>query len=266
MAGLSILVRCSDDPRVFRCLDSIDEPCDVVVSLTPNQSIEAEVARRGLRFARSPRGNASATTLAALSLCAHSRVLLVDSDCVFHPGAIRRMMTMAEHADIVRPTIRFDHGDLSSRATAIAREFQYTYCGFVYEPGLLVDLSAVLPAVGGYLFSPVAPFTPDGELDFRVRKSTLRIATDCEVTLTHASLSFRGHLWSYWRYGMSEASRMHRLKQDVLGDFLRGLPLRYRCALSTRYRRGTTLVIAVGDAVYMASMLYHLLCPADFPT
>lgn len=265
MVSLSVLVRCSDDFRVLTCLDSIDEACDVVVSLTPNPSLEAEISRRALPFALSARGNPAATTLAGLPLCRYQKVLLVDSDCAFAPGAIRRMASLAESADIVRPMVHFAHHDLSTRATAIARDFQYTYCEFVYEPGLLVDLSRVLPIVGGYLFSSFAPFTPDGEFDYRVRQTALRIASDREVTLTHAPLSFHNHLRSYWRYGMSEASRMKRLRQPVLRELWRGLPLRYRQALSPRYPRGTAPLIAVCDVVHYASIATHVVWPARFP-
>lgn len=160
---VNVLIRCSDDHRFSACLDSIDEQCEVVAGLTPNDAIEKIAKGRGVRYSLSPRGNPAATTLAALPMCSYERVLLADSDCVFLPGAIARMKSLAETADIVRPTVLFKHVNRSSYATALARTFQYTYCGFVYEPGLLVNLSTTLPAIGGYLFSHHAPFTPDGE-------------------------------------------------------------------------------------------------------
>lgn len=265
MADLSILIRCSDDDRVFKCIDSIDHPGDIVVSITPNPSIESRLAKRGVRFALSPKGNPAVTTMEGLRLCRNPRVLLLDSDCVLRSGSISRLLCLSKSADIVRSRIHFDAPNLSSGATALAREFQYTYCGFVYEPGLLLDLDSVLPRVGGYLFSKHAPFTPDGEFDYRVRGSGLRIATDHEVTLDHAALSFFAHLKSYWRYGMSEASRMAHLNQRVLADVVRGLPERYRSVLDNRYRVGTFATIVVSDAVYLASMIYHTINPARFP-
>jgi len=265
MAGLSILVRCSEDFRFAACVDSIDDRCEVVAGLTPNAQIERMARDRGIRYALSPRGNPAATTLAALPLCSHERVLLVDSDCVFLPGAIARMMALADDADIVRPTILFKHVDRSSYATTLHRTFQYTYCGFVYEPGLLVNLKTTLPAIGGYLFSPHAPFTPDGELDFRVRGTPLRILTDPEFTLVHDTLRFSGHLRSYWRYGASDANRNKSLGQPVLSTFLADLPERYRLALSAAYPAGTTPIIAICDVLYVASMLYHLVNPMPFP-
>lgn len=265
MVDLTILLRCSDDLRFERCLDSIDVACPVIAALTPNPTLEAIARRRRVPYALSPRGNPAATTLSALPLCPTSRVLLVDSDCVFLPGAIVRMAALAQTAAIVRPTVQFAHVDMSSYATAIARDFQYTYCGFVYEPGLLVDLDQVLPQVGNMLFSPYAPFTPDGELDYRVRQCVLPIATDPQPTLVHDVLSFAGHLRSYWRYGGSEICRMQHLKQPVLTDYLQGVPARYRSALSKAYPIGTTSVIAISDTFYLLSMLYHVFRPLQLP-
>jgi glycosyltransferase involved in cell wall biosynthesis len=261
--NLSILVRCSDDIRLIRCLDSIDVPCQVVVAITPNPELQKELEMRGITYALSPKGNPAATTLAGLKYCHSSNVLLIDCDCVFLPGAIKRMYALAQSADIVRPSIEFEATDLSSYATRLARDFQYTYFGFIYEPGLLLKLNHVLPLIGGYLFTPFAPFTPDGELDYRLRQvkisKELKIATDCERTLIHAALSFTKHLLSYWRYGFSEASRMVYLKQPVFFSVIAGMAYRYRMAWSHRYPFPTGILIAICDICYITSMLVHLL-------
>jgi hypothetical protein len=258
---LSVLVRSSDDPRLKACLNSIDAPCDIVVTLTPDPLVEQELSRLGIRYALSPKGNPAATTLAGLGLCRFPIVLLVDSDCTFLPGAIERMYRLAENADIVRPTIEFQVIDRSSYLTRLARDYQYTCCDYVYEPGLLVRLDRVLPYVGDYLFTPLAPFTPDGELDYRLEraglKTRLRIVTDPETTIIHAALSFRKHLYSYWRYGCSEASRMLFLKQEVLSEVLNGLIARHRLAWSELYPPLTGMIIAVCDIVYIGTMIYY---------
>lgn len=260
---LSILVRCSDDMRLIRCLDSIDVLCQVVVTMTPNPEIQKQLEMRGIIYALSPKGNPAATTIAGLKSCHYSNVLLIDCDCIFIPGSIKRMYTLAQSADIVRPNIEFEATDLSSYATRLARDFQYTYFGFVYEPGLLLKLDRVLPLVGGYLFTPFAPFTPDGELDYRLRQfetiKKLKIATDCERTLIHAALSFNKHLRSYWRYGFSEASRIMYLQQPVFFNVIAGMAYRYRIAWSRKYPFPTGILIAICDLCYITSMLIHLL-------
>lgn len=258
---LSILVRSSDDPRLTACLDSIDAPCDVIVTLTPDPLVEEQLRRRGIKYALSPKGNPAATTLAGLSLCRFQTVLLVDSDCIFLPGSIERMYRLAENADIVRPTIEFQVVNRSSYLTSLARDYQYTCCGYVYEPGLTIRLDRVLPHVGNYLFTQFAPFTPDGEFDYRLNraglKTQLRIVTDPETTIVHAALSFGKHLYSYWRYGRSEASRMLFLKQEVLSDVLNGLRSRHRLAWSDLYPPLTGPVIAVSDVVYISTMVFY---------
>jgi hypothetical protein len=260
---LSILVRCSDDIRLIRCIDSIDVPCQVVVTMTPNLKLQEELEMREITYTLSPKGNPAATTLAGLKYCHHPNVLLIDCDCIFLPGAIKRIYTLAQSADIVRPNIEFEVTNLSSYATRLARDFQYTYFGFIYEPGLLIKLNRVLPLIGGYLFTPFAPFTPDGELDYRLRQfeiiKELTIATDCERTLIHSALSFSQHLRSYWRYGLSEASRMVYLQQPVFFNVIAGMAYRYRMACSNKYPFPTGILIAICDFCYITSMLINLL-------
>jgi glycosyltransferase involved in cell wall biosynthesis len=260
---LSILIRCSDDPRLFNCLDSIDLPCQVIVSITPNLELQKELEMRGITYALSPKGNPAATTVEGLRYCHYPTILLVDCDCVFFPGALKRMYVLAQSADIVRPNIEFESINLSSYATRLARDFQYTYFDFVYEPGLLLKLDRVLPLIGGYLFTPLAPFTPDGELDYRLRqpeiRKELKITTDRERTIIHAALPFRKHLHSYWRYGASEASRMVYLRQPVLCNVISGMVYRYRVAWSHKYRFPTGVLIIICDFCYISSMLTHLL-------
>lgn len=261
MNELSVLIRCSDDWRLFDCLKSIDAKCDVVVSLTPNKEIEAETTRLGYKFALSEKGNPAATTLAALPLLKNERVLLIDSDCVFFPGSLERLEKISRNCDIVRPKIEFESVDFSSNLTALAREFQYEYCGFVYEPGLVINIKNALPKIGGYLFSKFAPFTPDGELDYRIRNlgetEKPNIETDSMKTIRHAALPFGKHLFSYYRYGMSEVSRMRNLKQQVFWGIVKGLGLRYRKLVDGSYPLLTLPAIMAGDIVYFFSIGWH---------
>lgn len=227
--------------------------------MTPNSELQREVEERRIPYALSPKGNPAATTMKGLPLCRHGSVLLIDSDCVFLPGAIKRVYGLSMDADIVRPSIEFEAIDTSSYLTRLARDFQYTYCGHIYEPGLLIRLGRVLPLVGDYLFTRFAPYTPDGEFDYRIRKagprSALKIVTDSRTTIRHAALPFTKHLRSYLRYGFSEASRMIYLRQSVLREVIKGLGRRHRLAWSGAYSFFTGPIILVCDTVYITSII-----------
>jgi hypothetical protein len=220
---LTVLVRCSDDFRVFDLLGSIDFDCiDIIVGLTPNPEIEQRLKEMMINYAISPKGNIAKTTLNALKLVKTSKVLLVDSDCVFLPNSIQRLFLLAkEDVDIVSPIVIFEATDFSSYLTKIQRTFQYDFCKYIYEPGLLINLDLLLPKVGNYLFSEFAPFTPDGELDFRIRNygKEIVIARDTKPTLLHRALSFTGNLKANWRYGYSDAIATKRLHHNILQDF-----------------------------------------------
>jgi hypothetical protein len=256
--NISIILRCSNDLRVFDCLDSIDVVCDIVVAMTPNQEIQEELELRNVRYVLSPVGNPAKTTLSALPHLKFQNVLLVDSDCVFKRGAISRLIELFKDADIVRPRIYFVHNDFSSYLTHLCREYVNTYNDFVYEPGLLIDLTTVLPEIGGYLFSELAPFTPDGEFDYRLRQqSKLRITVDNEISLEHDALSFSKHIYSNWRYGCSDAARQQLLGQQTLKFYFKGMPRRTIKAFS--YPIGTFPLVLINDLVYFAALLWNLL-------
>ena len=106
---MSIVLRCSNDLRVFDCLDSIDVECDIVVAMTPNQEIQKKLELREVRYVLSPVGNPAKTTLSTLPHLKFQNVLLVDSDCVFKREAISRLINLHRDADIVRPRIHFLH-------------------------------------------------------------------------------------------------------------------------------------------------------------
>ncbi len=255
---ISIILRCSNDLRVFDCLDSIDVACDIVVAMTPNKEIQQKLELRNIRYILSPIGNPAKTTLSALPYIKYQNILLVDSDCVFSAGAINRLIDLHKNSDIVRPRIHFVYNNFYSYLTHLCREYVNTYNNFVYEPGLLINLNTVLPEIGGYLFSELAPFTPDGELDYRLRQqSKLKIATDIEITLKHDALTFSKHLFSNWRYGYSDASRQKFLKQKTLKFYLKGLP--YRTAKSFSYPIGTFPIVLFNDIVYIIGFMWYFL-------
>ncbi|HEX8197566.1 MAG TPA: glycosyltransferase [Pyrinomonadaceae bacterium] len=259
---LTILVRCSDDFRVFDLLRSIDyKGADLIVCLTPNFQIQSILKDSGINYVVSPKGNFARTTLSGLEVIKTSKVLLVDSDCEFFPNSIQRLSSLAmRNVDIVCPNVVFESKSPSSFLTNLQRTFQYESCGYVYEPGLLINLKTLLPKVGGYLFSEYAPFTPDGELDFRIRHSEYKITIvrDNEATLLHKSLKFTDNIKSNWRYGYSDALVTEKLQQDMLKDFTSMLKSKYKSFLSFKYHFLTVLVSVSCDFIYLISLLWHI--------
>lgn len=85
---VSIAIPCRNDPGIFATLASIDENVEVVCGVAPDPAIERLLRSRGIRYTITPRSSHSVTTNAAIALSSRGKVLMIDSDCRFAPGAI----------------------------------------------------------------------------------------------------------------------------------------------------------------------------------
>lgn len=258
----SIIIRCSDDFRVFALLGQIDPSIyQIIVSITPNTSIETQLKSMALKYIISAKGNTAVTTNRALPLVECDYVLLLDSDCLLYPETLNRYHELIQGVspDFIKPNIDFEAKGISSYLTKLQRTFQYKAFDFLYEPCLLVNLKNVLPNVGGYLFSDFALFTPDGELDFRVKKSSFvfKIIQDEYPSILHYSLSFFKNLKSHWRYGMSEANVLKYTGRNVIKSFFANVIQRYSKALSLKYPFLTGGCVFICDCIYITSFFLH---------
>jgi hypothetical protein len=260
MYELSIILRSSDDERVFDLYNSIDYPAEIIFTITPNKKIQEQIENLNHKFVITPKGNSSNTLLQGINIASNSNILIIDSDCIFLSGTIKRMLDILNetNADIVKPNILFESKDFSSYLTKIERNFQYTFFNYVYGPGLLINRNKILPKVGNHLFNPKSPFTDDGELDFRIRNSNFefKIISDTDISIIHKELSFRNHLKSYWRYGYSEASRMIYLQQKVISFFISTLFIRYYKAIF-KYPSLTIFTALISDMIYILSIFIN---------
>jgi hypothetical protein len=260
----AIVIRCSDDSRLFDLLNAIDTNLyEVIVSITPNMVIEAKLNNYKVKYCVTPKGNTARNSIEGIKLSTCDRVLLLDSDCLLFEGTLNRYYEFIckENPDFIRPCIFFDANNFSSYLTKLQRTFQYTFFDYVYEPGLLVNLSSTLPKLGGYLFSEYAIYTPDGELDYRIRnsKNKFSIISDNSPSILHYSLDFSKNIKSHWRYGASEANVLFYEKTNVIKNFFKGISVRYMRALSFRYPFPTTVVVFICDIVYIGSFIYHFI-------
>lgn len=246
---MTVIFRCNADPRVFDLLKSIDEPVAIVGAVTADPVIEPRLQAMGFRLRLVERGNLADTTNSALEIVTTSFVLLVDSDCILCPGAIRRMYDLCEGADIVRPQVRFAHNSVGSRLASLVREFEYGDSSHIYEPGLLLRLPSVYDAMGKPLFNSLARWTPDGEFSSRVPDTGLRVKTDTEYSVIHDRVGFAQQLRCHFRYGLSDAACSVQNRRMSLASWLKSLPARYRRLLCAPMLTRTAVVFC--DLAYM---------------
>ena len=48
--NLSVVIKCSDDEKIWRCIGSIDEKVEIVVSLTPNIEIQEKLNKLKIKY------------------------------------------------------------------------------------------------------------------------------------------------------------------------------------------------------------------------
>lgn len=171
--NLSVVVRCGDDKRVLDCVSSIDENVDVVVALSSNEVLQAELEDAGFRYCLTPRGNLSMTSNIGLEHARYDRAIITDSDTWFEPGCISSICEGLKDHPVVRAPIRFQHGDsLPSQMVAQARDFVNTL-PLSFTPGLGID-KGIRERIGGFIFNDAVPFAVDADLDFRLRRAGIR--------------------------------------------------------------------------------------------
>lgn len=203
---VSVVIPVSDDPRIFDCLGSIDEEVEIVLVLNrPTSQINNIVGSLNHRIDHLVRieiperclGNAYNVGIEASS---QPVVILIDSDCVFDPGAIRRLYKGTRRAPLCKGKVTFQREGLISRIVAEAREHHTGDLRNAYSPPLAMR-KGVDSLMGGAYFDNDLAWCEDHEFDQRVSAYGVPIYFDDAATVRHPSLTARRDLKSAYRYG-----------------------------------------------------------------
>ncbi|HEY3867498.1 MAG TPA: glycosyltransferase family A protein [Actinocrinis sp.] len=256
----SVVIPVKDDPLIFRCLESIDEPVEVIVvtnGSTPQfvKSL-ASFEKHPLEIVSLEKPGIGAAFNAGAEKATGDFILLMDSDCVFTPGSIRAMAEGLGSGDFSRGRTVFSSHSWATRMTARTREYTEdalrTRRPNAYSPPLLYRKD-VIQRMGGYHFDPRLGWREDRDFELRRRAAGLPVAFVPEGTVVHKPLSIRADLASVLNYGAGQ----HR--GELLG-ILPKISLRHEIAKTAR----SVTRIAVGTrnpvlAVYPVVRLLALL-------
>ena len=233
---ISVVIRCGDDPRVFDCIDSVDEDVDIIVSTSENVAFEKLLKERGIRYCLSPRKNLSLTSNIGFEHAIHDKVIITDSDTVFEKGCIRKMFYALDNYKIVRSKLKFDVSKkiASSKLVAGARDFVNSK-ELAFTPGIGVRKD-LLDDIGGFLFNDVVPFAVDADLNYRVKRSGVKVGYLKDAVITHCAESILHDLKAAKRigsgvrisseslstkYGVSKKSIRRSLKAVHSSDYIK---------------------------------------------
>lgn len=208
LRSTSIVIALKDDERIFRCLASVDEDVEVVLSVngTPAALRKrlTEVPGRVVLTSLGETGNLGAAYNAGIEKASGRYILLMDSDCVFDPGVIRRMAAGVARYPVIKGQVIY--GVAPGRISAwIARIREFDEGDYVsaLSPPLIYD-RGLAGFIGGHHFNPLIHWCEDREFDFRLQLADIPVLYDGRCTIRHdAQVGFQDFR-SYWRYGVGE--------------------------------------------------------------
>ncbi|MFA6423573.1 MAG: glycosyltransferase [Patescibacteria group bacterium] len=199
---ITIVIPCSNDLLIERCIRSIDESLEVVVSLNnPTQAVRnilkkfpdvktVETAKKGIALAYNN----------GIKATSNDWILLMDSDCIFEKKAIYEMWKIAKEYKVVKGRIVFSSKGYVSKVVAKLREFTTSDTVNAYSPPLLFDKKIVDKI--GYYFNPKLVWSEDADFNNRVQKNNIKIGFAKDGIIYHKNLTFKEDLRSAFYYGV----------------------------------------------------------------
>lgn len=198
---LSVVIRCCDDERVFKCIESIDEDVEIIVSLCENKLIQDNLEEMNIRYCVVKKGNLSLTSNAGFKVASHRKVIITDSDTIFSKKCIKMMYTALNKYKVVRARIIFQKKDqdIFSRIAAEARDYVNSL-PVVYTPGIGVA-KELIHEIGGYLFNDPVPFAADADLNFRINNAKIPFKYLNSACIIHVPIPVKHDLRAAFRIG-----------------------------------------------------------------
>jgi glycosyltransferase involved in cell wall biosynthesis len=206
--AISIVIPCATDLRLERCLKSINEKVEVIVVLNGATKKVIKIANEyKVKKVIVEERNLPKALNAGIEVAKNQKVLLMDSDCVFHPKAIREIYLALETNLMAKGIVVFQHKGPISKAIAGVRDYTNANTIKAYNPflGLRKDIKE---KIGGYYFDDRIYWTEDADLDQRIAKAKMVIKPVPMAIAYHPPLTLKQDLRSAFKYGVGKRIRV----------------------------------------------------------
>lgn len=179
---MTVVIPVSSDKKIGRCIDSIDEDVEIVVVLNNNPTTEVmDIIRKSGRC-KSMIVNEKGCNLArifnkGIESATYSKVMLMNSDCTFQSGLIKKAYEQLDVYDVVKARVVFDHKNYRQRLVSQCRYlFHHVFQEGkkLFGPGLSFRKD-IACGIGGYFFDENMGWGEDGELSKRIHSSFLKV-------------------------------------------------------------------------------------------
>lgn len=252
------MINCSEDRHVFATIASIDEDVEIIVSLTPNATIQQLLENCEIKYVLSPKGNQAVTTNQGIEAATNDKVILIDSDCYFAPGAIQKFSVALDTFDIVNGCVAFEsNGGWLSKAIADCRGFDNSYDNPIYKPGLGIR-KKIVNQFDGFCFNSLVPWTDDADFSYRIKSAGIITHHIEDVCVPHMPITLKKNLVSSFNYGRGDYLRHHFLDQRYEENFLFYEWKRY-VVLFQQQPLSSIMVMLLNDFFYHCGYLYMAL-------
>lgn len=201
----SIAIKCADDPKIERCLKSIDDPTvDVNAVITPSQLVERILVDRGIPYSITEYGNIAKSAQISVEEASHDNVIVMDSDAYFAPGAVRKLREALLTTVVAKPTVSFaNNGSRLSRLIAESRRRYYGRIDHADSPGLAIRRLELAESCG-YVFNPLIRWTEDADLNYRLKLNKIPLTYVPEAVVLHDPVALQHELKCAFRYGIGK--------------------------------------------------------------
>lgn len=212
--NVSIVIPVSSDLRLKECIESIDEKVEVVISLNkPSKQIKALVEKlknskkfkTKLKFVicEIPEASIARGYNNGIHHSTFDKILLMDSDCIFEKGTIRKLNSNLSNSLLSKGRVVFKRNSWLTSVVARAREFHTSDKVSAYSPPLLFS-KKIKKYIGGYFFHDSLCWLEDSEFDKRVQVAKLTISYDSTAVVYHPPLTLLRDLKSSFWYGVGK--------------------------------------------------------------
>ncbi len=222
--NVSIIVPCATDTRIADCLESIDENVEIIVVLNgPTQEVVQIVNKYSVKVITLSERNLPKSLNAGIEAASNQRIILMDSDCVFHPKAIRKVYFSLSKHFVAKGKVVFKYKNTISLWISKVRDYTNSNTVKAYNPflGLRKDIQQ---HIGGYIFDDRIYWTEDADLNKRIVEAGLKIKSVPDAIAYHPPLTLKQDLISSFRYGIGKRIRVEKNITKGIGSKFSKIP------------------------------------------
>lgn len=221
---VTVVIPCADDIKIKSCIESIDENVEILVVLNgATKEIVNIVDKLGVNKVVLPERNLAKALNVGIKKAKNPKVILIDSDCTFRKGAIKKVITELDKNLIVKGRVIFRSNSFFSKIIAKTRDYSYYDTPKPYNPFLCIRKN-IVGKIGGYYFDERIFWTEDADLNQRVKKAGIKVKYVYSAVAYHPPLTFNYDLRSAFRYGIGKRIRVEKGTASGIGTHFKKVP------------------------------------------